>query len=270
MDSKDKGQEDSRAKLINPNSREHFYLSSTLIIVILAFSIGCYLFANSTAKNWVPNTETKSLCFEQKGCIDEKIKPGSRSNNSNLENKYIIVTNRSIIRSGNAVLNRLRDQYAMIQEWKKIHLNIIVFYYTFDFVFTWMIAFLGVFAALLSIFISHKGWQAIDPFVLNAFIVVVATSVFYASIPSVFKHKDNIQNNKNMFMKYNQIERQYLSYLATGKQTFNKTTIETPVEYIQYLDHIIQEIEEFPLEMDPNAGPGADEIFRNYLEGGNM
>ena len=118
----------------------------------------------------------------------------------------------------------------------------------------------GIVAAVSLLFISKSGWDDISSFVKMIFIIFTCSAIFYGAFPSIFKHKENIEQNKKLYIAYTNLENQILSYVSTGKNTDQISV--TVSDFIIIVNKQLDELNSIPIELDPSAIPDPGKILK--------
>jgi len=75
----------------------------------------------------------------------------------------------------------------------------------------------GAIAVMALILISKHGWDAANEYIITTFFVMTAFATYYSASPGVFQQDQNISANKALFIKFDALQDELLSYLTTGE-----------------------------------------------------
>ncbi len=125
---------------------------------------------------------------------------------------------------------RLVQQHTAIQQRERLHAAIMEFYYTRFYMGIITVSVTGAVAAILLVVVSKRGWNHTNQYLITTFFVASAATVFYGSLPGVFRQDQTITDNKALLLKYLALENEVQSYVTTN-EALNYTV--TPQEILQ-------------------------------------
>jgi hypothetical protein len=115
---------------------------------------------------------------------------------------------------------------------------------------------LAIIAGICLFFIAQFGWKNSNPALINIFIVTASAGLIYQRLPEIFKQDINLQSNGVLYLKYTELNNEFMSYLATQLAKNiepNNPNILVAVEYkkfIHYIDNKLSELNQLPIEFD--------------------
>ncbi|MBV9211152.1 MAG: hypothetical protein JOZ52_11010, partial [Acidobacteria bacterium] len=112
---------------------------------------------------------------------------------------------------------RLQDQLERVRQRMRLYLEVMKFFYTRYYMAILTFAIAGALAAITLVLVSKRGWEATNEYILTAFFVMTACTVFYGAFPGVFQQEQNIKENKVLYLKYEALENEILSYAVTNE-----------------------------------------------------
>lgn len=75
----------------------------------------------------------------------------------------------------------------------------------------------SIVAALSLFFLSKKGWDNANKYVINVFIFAFGITVFAGISPELFKQEENISNNTRIYLAYIALDDRLNTYIATNQ-----------------------------------------------------
>jgi|GEM_PF-2759999 len=220
---------------------KHFILVFCLSILIFgAGQIYSYKYAEKMASDWL---------HEDLDYFKEK-KEIKFSDNPIFNNQY--------------ERERLNAQYFIVHNRAYRYLKIMIYYYTRYYMAISMATVSGLIAAIALLFISKSGWNTANSYVVTIFIVFFCSTIFYGGFPALFKHKKNIEQNKNCYIAHADLENRILSFTATGNNPVNESVSKDTSlsDFIHDVDKELHAIHSLPLELDPEAIPDPGKVFK--------
>jgi len=125
----------------------------------------------------------------------------------------------------------------------------------------------GILSAISLLFISKAGWLNVSRYVITIFLVTTSSAAFFGGFPLLFKQKQNIDENKKLFLAYSALANQVLSYAATGEDLRKKEKAGMK-DFIHRIDTALAELYTFPIELEPSAIPDLKKILKETAEMG--
>ncbi len=121
-----------------------------------------------------------------------------------------------------------------------------------------MIRIILVIISGISLFaISKQGWEKTSNVLINIFIVTSLTSLFFTQWTFVFKENENLETNRNLYIRYINLYNQLLSYPSTGTTgtiliSEDPKKVITPSLFIATIDSEMAKLNQVPLDWDSN------------------
>ncbi len=112
---------------------------------------------------------------------------------------------------------RLKDQLERTRQRSLLHLDVMTFYYTRNYMAIIMLLLVASLAAITLVLIGKRGWEATTQYIITTFFIMMAASVFFGAWPKVFRQEQNITDNKVFFLKYMALENEIFSYVVTNE-----------------------------------------------------
>jgi len=220
------------------------YLIAGAIMLFLIYVVAVgslYVFSSFHVKKWVGDRMEQLT-------VNEKLQfsvPGGEANK-----RY---------------LARIQEQFSQVRARGAMHFSIIIFYYKSYFISTMMTSLLGVVAAIFLIFLSKRGWQESNPYLVICFLVTTASSLLFATMPSVFEYEHNINSNFENYSKYNALENLVRTFSKTGtiESRFMKKPIKDAKGFISFIDDQMQVLSTVPIKFNPDAGMTNGQMVSN-------
>lgn len=111
---------------------------------------------------------------------------------------------------------RLLEQVLEVKRRAKTHLRIMEWFYVYYYQSISVGIISTVIAGVSLFFISKKGWEEVNPYIVNIFLVSSSVTVLFGAFPLVFKIEENIKSNTTSYLAYVTLENRILSYIGTG------------------------------------------------------
>jgi hypothetical protein len=118
---------------------------------------------------------------------------------------------------------RLQEQVERIRKRIKLHLDVMEFFYIRYYMVILTFAIAGALAAITLVLVSKRGWEQTNEYILTAFFVMTACAVFFGAFPGMFQQEQNIKENKALYLKYEALENEVLSFAATYEPLLRET-----------------------------------------------
>lgn len=144
------------------------------------------------------------------------------------------------------------------------HLKLARYFFTryYSAVATAMVtAFLAGISLLL---VSRVGWANADAHLLNMLIVMSVLTMFFLTFPAVYRHKENIEANKSLYLNHVNVENELRTFLATGIDNESNGPIATAV-YLRRMSQRLADLNQLTVGFDPGKLPSA-ENFRTLVK----
>ncbi len=154
--------------------------------------------------------------------------------------------------------SRLEEQLSEIQERRDRHAKVMVYFYKQYFISLSMASGSALAAILMAFFISRDGWEKSNNGLINAFLLTFSAALLYTQIPGMFQQEKNLKANRELYLAYDALGNQVLSYLATENTIGadpaqpNKVDKVTPEQFIPQVDQQLAKLNQLPLDFDAN------------------
>lgn len=112
---------------------------------------------------------------------------------------------------------RIGGQYAETRRRMALHLEAMKVFISNAYMAVLTSITIGALAVIALILISKRGWEQTNPYLINVFLVMGALTAYYASFYGLFKQEQNFNENRALFLKYEALRGEILSYAATGE-----------------------------------------------------
>lgn len=112
---------------------------------------------------------------------------------------------------------RLSQLHHTVQDRERLHASIMEFYYKRFFMGIITMSITGALAAIMLVIISKRGWENTDSYLITVFFIASAATVFFSSLPGVFRQDQNITDNKALLLKFMALENEVQSYAMTNE-----------------------------------------------------
>lgn len=187
----------------------HIGVALGIVILVFGSSIVLSGWAENKAQTWVVN-----------------LRPGRRTGGgqeSELPKERLIV-NTGLENPDHPLSaiqkDRLQNQLDDVRKRAKHHLDVAIFYYANSFMAIIAFSLAAGLGAISLAVISKRGIDHVSEYIVTMFLVATALALFYQSFPGVFQQKQNVDNNRALYIKYVNLEDDMISYVATGSVTF--------------------------------------------------
>ena len=148
---------------------------------------------------------------------------------------------------------RLQAQYEVVRSRALLHLKVMTYFYSRQYMAVTMATILGLTAGLALIFISKTGWAKANTYLLTVFVVTAVSAAFFAAFPALFQQQKNIDDNRDLYIAYTALEQRLVSYAATAQDASGE---DVPLsDYIHRVDKDLAALHNLPLHLDPEAVP---------------
>ena len=168
---------------------------------------------------------------------------------------------------------RLQDQLQRVRQRTRLYLEVMKFFYTRYYMAILTFAIAGALAAITLVLVSKRGWEATNEYILTAFFVMTACTVFYGAFPGVFQQEQNIKDNKVLYLQYEALENEILSFavtnearpkavkdLMTASETEPKDNTVQAKQFIHYVDEQLSQ-SNIAIGFDYNKVPNYKNAF---------
>jgi len=155
---------------------------------------------------------------------------------------------------------RLQTQLLEAQRREKMHRDIMVSFYGQYYTAVTIFSITGVLAGILLVVISKAGWGGTNQYLITAFLTLAGISLYFGTLPLVFREDQNITDNKALHFQYATLENELRSYAITGEDLTGAK--KTPSDFIHYVDRQLQKFYSLPVGFDYTKVPG----YRVYKE----
>lgn len=186
--------------------REHGGLTLTLLGITLLGAVFLNWFAGKQSDKWTQGLKyapTSQQIPEEVSSIEKKVQVYiDKLPNATLAEKA-----------------RLFDQLKEIQNRARSHISVAKAFYIWNYQSLSIAAVSSIVAAVSLLFLSRKGWDGSNKYVVNVFIVSFGITVVVGVFPALFKQEENISNNTRTYLAYIALDNRLNSYIATQEFT---------------------------------------------------
>lgn len=153
---------------------------------------------------------------------------------------------------------RLTEQFGEIRTRRDRHAKVMVYFYKQYFLSLSMASGSALIAILLAFFISRDGWEKTNNGLINAFFVSFSAAILYTQIPGLFQQEKNLKANRELYLSYEALGNQVLSYLATqntigsNPEQPNQVSPMPPEQFILQIDQQLVTLNQIPIDFDAN------------------
>lgn len=153
---------------------------------------------------------------------------------------------------------RLTEQFGEIRTRRDRHAKVMVYFYKQYFLSLSMASGSALIAILLAFFISRDGWEKTNNGLINAFFVSFSAAILYTQIPGLFQQEKNLKANRELYLAYEALGNQVLSYLATqntigsNPEQPNQVSPMPPEQFILQIDQQLVTLNQIPIDFDAN------------------
>ena len=163
-----------------------------------------------------------------------------------------------------AQCERLIEQQEYIQAQIILHSDLMQYLYTnmFAALITALIA--GLLAMIVLVFVSKKGWQQVNSYLLVAFLSLSAVAGFYGAFPTMFEQETNAEANKELCIGYDNVIQEINDHFAT---IFDKDGKPSDInKFIHSISKRITELHSIPFGMNPEEAVSIAQKVRDILQ----
>jgi hypothetical protein len=129
---------------------------------------------------------------------------------------------------------RLRQQFAAIDNYLQWHLVITEQYFAFAYAATAGASTAAALAALALFWIAKNGMASANPYLVTTFAVCSALAISYQAFSIAGKHQQNIDANVAAYLQYTNLGNEIVSYAATGQDQSGRVLAAS--EFIHHVD----------------------------------
>lgn len=112
---------------------------------------------------------------------------------------------------------RLCKQLKEIENRARSHLRVARAFYIWNYQSISLATAYSIVAAVSLFFLSKKGWDNANKYVINVFIFAFGITVFAGISPELFKQEENISNNTRTYLAYIALDDRLNTYIATNQ-----------------------------------------------------
>lgn len=112
---------------------------------------------------------------------------------------------------------RVSEQLKDIKNRAKSHIGIARDFYIWNYQAISIATASSIVAAVSLFFLSKKGWDNANKYVINVFIFAFGITVFAGISPELFKQEENISNNTRVYLAYIALDDRVNTYIATNQ-----------------------------------------------------
>lgn len=142
---------------------------------------------------------------------------------------------------------RLFNQLKEIENRAKSHISVARAFYIWNYQSISIATISSIIAAVSLFFLSRKGWDNANRYVVNVFIVSFGITVVVGVFPALFKQEENISNNTRTYLAYIALDNRVKSYIATqdfiGLKPAN-TGNSAQIEPLKNIKNVIRSIDD--------------------------
>ncbi len=222
---------------------KHFALAAASVIIIYGLSKYAVTDGERRARKWIkvltPGDNNPSLAGAP------EIQPGGRA--------------LKLADPDDRIVSQLAEIRIRIAH----HFDVMVYFYVRYYMAILTFGVAAAMAAVTLLFISKRGIDGANPYILNLFIVTTACSAFYGAFPGVFRQEQNITDNKALYLQYVALEQEVLSYSVTGEDITGTKT--TAAKFIHYVDQQLAKFNNIAIGFDPSKVPNFKSVFDEHL-----
>lgn len=150
--------------------------------------------------------------------------------------------------SKDPVFERIVGQMNEIRRRTESHDKTMIFFFEQQYIFNLMQAFMILVTTVFMLVVSKFGWDNVDRWLLLAFFACGGFVAFFNVIPESLKIQDNIHNNKDYVLIYENAENSIITYLSTGENMEGVSI--PPKEYAHKLDRELKKHNDISFDLD--------------------
>jgi hypothetical protein len=128
----------------------------------------------------------------------------------NVKDNIKVVENKSYT-------NRIHEQFLKVDRRIRFHLESMKFYIASYFMTLMMIMICGAISSITLLLITKHGWDKANEFIITTFLVIAPFTALFTSFPSVFENEKNLSAHKALYIRYDALADEIISYLNTGE-----------------------------------------------------
>lgn len=148
---------------------------------------------------------------------------------------------------------RLLNQVTEIEARQDRHAKVMTYFYKQYFISLSMASGSALAAILFAFFISRDGWEKANNGLINAFFVTFSAATLYTQIPGLFSQKVNLEQNRELYISYTNLQNQVVSYMAIGSVIDSETKQLVGIEpglFIYQIDQQLVDLNQLPINFD--------------------
>jgi len=233
-------------KMLSEKVKQPVVVHSLITSTLLATSLGVATILNSYAEGvgfqWTKDLKSAELVVQKEMDITQL-----KQNIKNVEK--------------NTKEQRIREQLQEIRQRAKSHINVMIYFYARYFVAVSLGTVSSLITGVCLFFISKGGWNQANRYVVNVFIFTSGSTIFFSSMPIIFKLEKNIADNKFLYLNYVALENEVLSYFATNED-LNSKKIDSSF-FIHYLDQQLAKTNQLAVGFDSTQIPKYQDIYKD-------
>lgn len=142
---------------------------------------------------------------------------------------------------------RLFKQLKEIENRAKSHISVARAFYIWNYQSISIATASSIVTAVSLFFLSRKGWNDANKYVVNVFIVSFGITVIVGVFPALFKQEENISNNTRTYLAYIALDDRVNTYIATkrfiGIKPVN-TNNTAPTEPLTNIKDVIRSVDD--------------------------
>jgi hypothetical protein len=148
---------------------------------------------------------------------------------------------------------RLAAQAQQIRARANLHLRVMNYFYSRYFASITLAMVLAIGAAACLLEITAVGWQSTNRYVRTLFLASASMAILFRVSPVLYKQKDNIAANKDLYTRYVMLDNELQSFVASKRFRGSDSTKVAAV--IESLDSALFSLRELPIGFDESQIP---------------
>lgn len=228
----------NRDKATSSNSGKfllkHGGLTFGLLAITLLGALFLNWFAGKQADKW-----TQGLKYAP---MSQQIPAQISSKDKNLQAYINKLPNAALAEKA-----RLFEQLKEIETRARSHISVARAFYIWNYQSLSIAAVSSIVAAVSLLFLSRRGWDGSNKYVINVFIVSFGITVVVGVFPALFKQEENISNNTRTYLAYIALDNRLNSYIATQEFTGLKpvnTSDSTQLIPVMNIKNVIRSVDD--------------------------
>jgi hypothetical protein len=159
--------------------------------------------------------------------------------------------------------NSIKDQFALddttkniflnslkvLKHYQKANQNIVEEIYPNYFTINFLFPFVSGILAILTFFVTQKGWSQVSNELKTLFVLFAFTSAIVGLFPTIFKQKENINTNMNVYIENQKLQQTIYDFAKTYHLSI-KRQADTLFMFFKNTDKFSLDVIETHFEMD--------------------